>query len=59
MDDIITLINYVFKSGAPPLPVAEAGDINCNGTITSADIITLVNFVFKSGASPCDPCTEL
>jgi uncharacterized Ntn-hydrolase superfamily protein len=51
--DIIGLVNYVFKSGLPPLPVPQAGDVNRSGTLTSADIISLVNFVFKSGTPPC------
>ena len=55
--DIIYLVNFVFKSGADPLPCEAAGDVNCSGTITSADIIYLVNYVFKSGAAPCDVCT--
>jgi hypothetical protein len=51
--DIIHLVNYVFKGGAPPLPVPRSGDIDCSGAITSADIIALVNYVFKGGAPPC------
>jgi hypothetical protein len=59
--DIISLVNYVFKSGAAPLPVVQSGDVNCSGSpsapgITSADIIYLVNYVFKSGPLPCDRC---
>jgi plastocyanin len=54
--DIIYLVNYVFKGGAAPLPVAAAGDVNCSGAITSADIIYLVNYVFKGGAAPCNAC---
>jgi hypothetical protein len=57
--DVITLVNFVFKSGAQPQPVKESGDVNCNGSITSADIISLVNFVFKSGTPPCDRCTYM
>lgn len=52
--DIITLVNYTFKSGPVPYPVPAAGDVNCNGAVTSSDIISLVNFVFKSGNPPCD-----
>ena len=36
-------------------PVALTGDVNLNGSYTSADIIYLVNYVFKGGASP-QPC---
>lgn len=54
--DIIALVNYVFKSGAPPKPCAGAGDVNCSGEVTSADIIYMVNHVFKSGPEPCNVC---
>jgi hypothetical protein len=55
--DVILLVNYVFKSGAPPVPCPAAGDCNCSGTVSSADIITLVNYVFKGGPAPCNVCT--
>jgi hypothetical protein len=54
--DIISLVNFVFKSGPSPMPCEAAGDVNCSGTINSADIIYLVNHVFKSGPIPCDIC---
>lgn len=54
--DVILLVNYVFKSGAEPVPCASSGDVNCNSTVTSSDVIGLVNFVFKSGKPPCNPC---
>jgi len=54
--DIISLVNYVFKGGAAPLPCAGAGDVNCNQSVTSADVIHLVNHVFKAGPAPCDAC---
>jgi len=56
--DIIALVNYVFKLGAPPDPCPAAGDVNCNGAVTSSDIIALVSFVFKGGPPPCDGCTS-
>lgn len=37
------------ESAASP---ASCGDVNANGTTTSADVITLVNYVFKGGAEP-------
>jgi hypothetical protein len=55
--DVISLVNYVFKSGALPCPCPAAGDINCNGSVTSADVIALVNYIFKGGPPPCNPCT--
>ena len=57
--DIVYLVNYVFKSGATPLPIEAAGDVDCSGVVSSADIVTLVNFTFKSGPPPCNVCTIL
>lgn len=41
--------------GGGGCPIAITGDVNINGTITSADIIALVNYVFKGGDAPL-PC---
>jgi hypothetical protein len=54
--DIIYLVNYAFKSGVAPQPIAAAGDVNCDGSVVAADIIYMVNHVFKSGQPPCDVC---
>lgn len=56
-EDIVLLVNYTFKSGPPPIPVAAVGDVNCSGAVTSADIIDMVNHVFKSGPAPCNVCS--
>lgn len=55
--DVIKLVNYSFKGGAPPLPQPEAGDVDCSGNVTSADIVKLVNYTFKSGTPPCNVCS--
>ena len=55
--DIIGLVNFVFKSGTPPVPCEAAGDANCDAAVGTRDIIYLVNYVFKGGAAPCDACT--
>jgi len=57
--DIISLVNFVFKSGAAPLPCQASGDVNCSSSVTSADIIHLVNHVFKGGPAPCDVCPDI
>lgn len=54
--DVIYLVQYVFRSGTPPLPLSHCGDIDCTGVVTSSDVIRLVNYVFKGGAAPCDVC---
>jgi hypothetical protein len=55
-DDIITFVNYVYKSGPAPKPCPAAADVNCSGEITTADCMLLVNYVFRSGEPPCDVC---
>jgi M6 family metalloprotease-like protein len=54
--DVIRIVNFVFKSGAPLLPCEGAGDVNCTGLVTSSDVIVLVNYLFKSAPAPCDAC---
>jgi hypothetical protein len=49
--DVIYLVNYVFKSGPPPVP-PPTGDADKSGTINSADVIYLVNHIFKGGPPP-------
>jgi hypothetical protein len=50
------MVNYVFKSGPPPVPLTECGDVNCDELLTSADVIYMVNYVFKGDTPPCDVC---
>jgi non-lysosomal glucosylceramidase len=54
VNDIVYLINYLYRNGPPPDPL-EAGDANCDGTADSADIIYLLNYLFRSGLPPCCP----
>jgi hypothetical protein len=55
-EDIIMLVNYVFKSGEGPRPCPPAGDVNCSSQVTASDVTYLVTFVFLSGDAPCDVC---
>ncbi len=49
LSDIIYLVNYIFKEGAPePKPFYLSGDMNGDGQVNLADIIALVNYVFRS-----------
>jgi hypothetical protein len=50
--DIIYLVNYLFKSGASPIPSQEIADVNNDENVTSEDVIYLVNHIFKSGPAP-------
>lgn len=52
--DAVFMINYVFKSGQPPVPLS-AGDANCDGSPNVGDAVYVINFVFKNGPSPGCP----
>ena len=49
--DVTSLINLLYKHGAPPVPV-EAGDTNGNGVINALDITYLINYLYKHGPAP-------
>jgi outer membrane protein assembly factor BamB len=53
--DAVFLINFVFRGGAPPSPLA-AGDANCDGQANVGDAVYMINFVFRGGAIPCAVC---
>ncbi|MCP4569949.1 MAG: PQQ-binding-like beta-propeller repeat protein [FCB group bacterium] len=53
--DAVYLINYVFKSGPAPDPLAS-GETNCDGSVNVGDAVYLINYVFKGGAEPCSAC---
>ncbi len=52
ISDAVYLINYIFKSGPPPVPL-EAGDANLDGDVNIADAVYIINYIFKSGPEPC------
>lgn len=52
--DGVFIINYVFKSGPPPVPI-QAGDANCDGDPNVGDAVYIINYVFKEGPAPCCP----
>jgi hypothetical protein len=55
-EDIIMLVNYVFKSGMAPQPCPPSGDVNCSSEVTASDVAYLVGYVFLGGAAPCNVC---
>jgi hypothetical protein len=50
--DVVSLVNYLFKSGPEPDPL-WIGDANCNEDVDVSDVVYLINYVFKSGPQPC------
>jgi hypothetical protein len=53
--DIVYMVNYIFKYGAPPRD-PRSGDIDCDLKVTIADVVYLINYVFKAGPAPCLEC---
>ncbi len=52
--DITYLINFLYKSGAAPVPV-ESGDASGNGLTNALDVTYLINFLYKQGPDPICP----
>ena len=52
--DLVYLINYLYRGGPPPDPLA-AGDANCDGKVDVGDVVYLINYLFKGGPPPCEP----
>jgi hypothetical protein len=50
VDDVIYLINYLFKGGPAPIDVS---DVNLDGKVLVDDVIYLINWLFKGGPAPC------
>lgn len=51
ISDVVTLVNYLFKSQPAPNPLCRA-DANADGNVLLSDIVHLINFLFKSGPAP-------
>lgn len=49
--DIIYLIDYLYKHGPPPEPLAAA-DVDGSGAINVLDITYLISFLYKGGPEP-------
>lgn len=56
VNDVVFLVNYIFKSGPAPSCLDE-GDcaLPLDGNILVNDVVFLVNYIFKSGPTP-SPC---
>lgn len=57
--DAVTIINYVFKGGPAPVPLA-GGDANGDGDCNVGDAVYHINYVFKGGPAPvCPPVVRV
>ncbi len=55
VNDLVFLVNYVFKGGPSPFCLEEGDALADNGLILVNDLVFLVNYVFKGGPPP-PPC---
>ncbi len=55
VNDLVFLVNYVFKGGPAPVCTEEGDALADNGLILVNDLVFLVNYVFKGGPAP-GPC---
>jgi hypothetical protein len=53
IDDVVSLISYIFAGGSAPNP-PEAGDADCSNDIDIDDAVYLITFIFSGGNPPCD-----
>ena len=52
--DMVYEINYLYKNGDPPEPMAT-GDVNCDEIVNIGDVVYLINWLFRGGLLPCSP----
>jgi len=57
ISDIVFLVNYLFKNGAPPVPLSSA-DPNWDCMIDIVDLVYLANYLFRGGCIPLPGCVE-
>jgi immune inhibitor A len=53
--DAVFLLNYLFKGGDPPVPMAS-GDVNSDCLVDLADAIYILNYLFRGGDPPQPGC---
>jgi hypothetical protein len=51
LEDVIYLVNYLYKGGLSPSPL-EAGNCNCDEVLDVGDVIFLINYLLKDGPRP-------
>ena len=51
LSDLVTIVNYLFKSQPLPSPLCRA-DANGDGYVVLGDVTYLINFIFKAGSPP-------
>jgi hypothetical protein len=55
LGDVVFLINYIFRGGDPPDPMA-AGDVNADCVVELGDVVYLINYLYRGGDPPLPSC---
>ncbi|MEE8578174.1 MAG: dockerin type I domain-containing protein, partial [candidate division Zixibacteria bacterium] len=55
ISDLTFLINFLFLSGSPPIPL-ETADMNNDGDVDISDLTAIVNYLFLGGNQPESDC---
>jgi hypothetical protein len=55
MEDAIFVVNYLFREGPAPDPLAH-GDSNDDCVVNVADVVYLINYLFRDGPAPLQGC---
>jgi hypothetical protein len=53
--DIVLLINYLYRTGCAPDPMAS-GDTNADCVVDLADVVYLLNYLYRGGPAPLPGC---
>jgi len=53
LEDVLYLINYLYKNGPVPVPILQVGDVDCDGVVDLGDVLYLINYLYKGGPPPC------
>lgn len=56
VDDLVQLVDWMFRAGPPPCPIWTAGDVTCDNSVDVADLTYLTSYMFSGGPPPCNQC---
>jgi len=54
LEDVLYLINYLYKNGPVPVPILQVGDVDCDGVVDLGDVLYLISYLYKGGLPPCE-----
>ena len=52
-EDVLYLINFIYKGGEAPVGGQHRADTNCDHAVDLSDIIYLIKYIYSGGDEPC------